>query len=639
MSLSEQSLDALEAVIASKPGGSRRTGQVEMASAVAKAIETERHLLVEAGTGTGKSFGYLIPAICSGRRVVVSTATKSLQDQLDRRDLPFLAEALAPQGIEFAWAAVKGRQSYLCKSRLAERLEVEGIDFQRDLFSEPATGEPGDLAELAVWAMDHPTGDRDDLPHPIDDTAWSDVSVSGTECPGRDACPSGFECFAMAALDRAAEADIVVVNHHLYGAHLMADKSVLPEHDIVIFDEGHRLEDTFASAFGFEIAPWRFRQLDRAARYLRGVVGSRKADGLTEALDAASAGLGRILESQEGARVLDTAQSGVDTPMLAAARAVGRIGHEARSGTTATLAQTGAKARLVRLAGHLEADLTIGATVPDGHVAWINRGAYLVAPIDVGSTLAEKLLGDTTVIVTSATLSSGGSLLPLAASLGFETERTSGLRVASPFDFSEQGRIYVAAHLPEPNAPEFADEAVDEVLALVEAAGGRSLVLTTSYRMLDRFAEALVSLPDLRVLVQGELSKRQLAEIFENDETSVLVATMGFWEGLDVPGRSLELVILDRLPFPRPNDPLWVARREAAEASGRNAFLTIDLPRAAMLAAQGAGRLIRTTSDRGVVALLDSRVATRRYGQTIIRSLPPMPVVSDRSAVATFLAG
>ncbi len=634
MSLLHKSRSALDQVVAAKPGGAHRAGQVEMAEAVADALEGEHHLLVEAGTGTGKSFAYLIPAILTEGPVVVSTATKSLQDQLDRRDLPFLAEALADH--PFSWATVKGRQSYVCLARVAEATALEPS--QGDLFAEPSETAGSDIERIARWAQDHPTGDRDDYPEAIADAVWSEVSVSGTECPGREACPFGDECFAMAALDRAASSDVVIVNHHLYGTHLMADKAVLPAHDAAIFDEGHRLQDTFASAFGFEIAPWRFRQLARATRYLRGVAGSKKTDQLLEALDAASHALSTALESQEGARIADAQEAGLHAPLISAARAVGRIAAEARRGATATQAQTGAKARLTRLTGHLEADLTIAASIPEGNVAWVNRGSLSVAPIDVGSLVAEHLLADVTTVVTSATLSSGGSLVPLARTLGFSTDSTAGVRVTSPFDFAEQGRIYVAASLPEPNDPAYADAAVDEVQALVAAAGGRALVLTTSYRMLDRFADALAGLDGFRLLVQGELPKPRLVSEFEGDETSVLVATMGFWEGLDVPGRALELVVLDRLPFPRPDDPLWVARREAAERDGLQAFMTVDLPRAAMLTAQGAGRLIRTTTDRGVVAILDSRVARRRYGQTILRSLPPMPVVTDSAAVAAFLA-
>ena len=628
MSLAE-TLDALETVVAAKPGGSHREGQAQMAEAVALAIETGRHLLVEAGTGTGKSFAYIVPAVVSGQRVVISTATKSLQDQLDRRDIPFIAEALEA-GFPVTWQTVKGRASYVCKAKLIEHTDVVAPD----LFSEPRVETR--FSEIADWSIDHPTGDRDDLPFAVDDETWAEVSVSGIECPGRDDCPMGGTCFAMQALDRAEDADIVIVNHHLYGTHLVADRSILPAHDVVIFDEGHRLEDTFASAFGFEIAPWRFRQLERSARYLRGVAGSKSTDRLLEDLVRVGEGVDEALGFHDGNRVSTPAD--LKIPFDAAAKIVGKIRRLASQTPAPTQAQEGAKARLLRLAMHMEADLTIGYQLPDATVGWVDRRSYNVAPINVGERLSELLLHDTTVVVTSATLTSGGSLVPLANALGFEAETTSGLRASSPFDYANQGRIYVAKDLPEPNADSFAEEAADEIARLVSAAGGRALILTTSYRNLEKFSEALIGHDEFAVYTQGDLPKRQLLDKFEADETAVLVATMGFWEGVDVVGRSLELVILDRLPFPRPNDPLWQARREVAESSGRNPFITVDLPRAAMLTAQGAGRLIRSTTDRGVVALLDSRIASRRYGRTILTSLPPMPVINDLRLVEEFLS-
>lgn len=628
MSLDE-TLDALATVVAAKPGGFRREGQAQMAEAVAAAMTNRRHLLVEAGTGTGKSFAYIVPAVVSGQKVVISTATKSLQDQLDRRDVPFIAEALAA-GFPITWQTVKGRASYVCKARLIEHTDIVA----QDLFSEPKVEDR--YSQIAEWAIDHPTGDRDDLPFSVDDDTWATVSVSGTECPGRDNCPMGTTCFAMQALDRAEDADLVIVNHHLYGTHLMSDRGVLPDHQVVIFDEGHRLEDTFASAFGFEIAPWRFRQLERASRYLRGVAGTKATESLLEDLSRAGEGVEDALGHFDGTRV--AVPSDLKIPFEAAARVVGKVRKLAEKTPAPTQSQEGAKARLVRLAIHMEGDLGLGHQLPEGYVGWVDRRSYNVAPIHVGKQLADLLLHDTTVIVTSATLTTGGSLLPLANALGFEPDETTGLRAPSPFDFEKQGRIYVASHLPEPNAEEFGEAASDEIVRLVTAAGGRSLILTTSYRNLERFSEALLGLDEFAIFTQGDLPKRQLLEKFEADETSVLVATMGFWEGVDVVGRSLELVVLDRLPFPRPNDPLWEARREAAELSRQNPFMTVDLPRAAMLTAQGAGRLIRSTTDRGVVALLDSRVANRRYGRTILNTLPPMPILTDLRLVEEFLA-
>lgn len=632
MSLAEDSEQVLERVVEAR-AGERRPGQVRMTEAVATSIADGSNLVVEAGTGVGKSFAYLIPAVLSGKTVIVSTATKSLQDQLAQRDLPFVAETIRAQGHRFEWAVVKGRASYLCRSRFDE--VFEGAPRQRDLFAEPVDDLPDELVQIIEWVELTDSGERDALPFAVADEVWNQLSVSGTECPGKEACPSGRECFAMAALDRASDADVVIVNHHLYGTDLMADGAILPEHDVVIFDEGHRLEDTLASAFGLELAPWRFHQLQRAARFLRGPLGSRRADALMRPVVAAAevvAGAARRLD----ARRIDGTDEELSGALVAAAAAVAGLAGATRSATAVSNAQEGARQRLLRLCMHLQADLELAASGHDELVAWCERSGVRLAAVEVGERLAASVSESTSQIVTSATLSVGGSLIPVASALGLSDAEM--IRVESPFDFEHQARLYVAAHLPAPNDPEFGDSACDEVTALVRAAGGRALVLTTSHRMVERFAETLASNGEHRLLVQGELSKRALVEEFARDETSVLVATMGFWEGIDVPGRSLELVILDRLPFPRPDDPLWEARRERAQARGQNPFMTVDLPRAAMMAAQGAGRLIRSVHDRGVVALLDSRIARRRYGAVVVGSLPPMLATTDRGEIEQFLA-
>lgn len=636
----------LDAVIDAKESGAHRPGQTEMARAVASAISDESHLLCEAGPGTGKSFGYLIPAISSGKKVFVSTATKSLQDQLATRDLPFLAAALKPHDVEFAWATIKGRQNYLCLSKLEEHRESDDGS-QAGLFDEE-TDASDLIGMLLEWAEVHETGDRDDLPAAVPDELWSDVSVSGMECPGKDECPQGSDCFAMAAFDRAATADIVIVNHHLYGAGMALEGGLLPEHDVVIFDEAHRIEDTMASALGIELTPGRIWQFHQAAlAFARRIMPPEEArkllDPLRERARALEVNLGGSVEG----RVPDPAGSEVGGEFTATAAIVAGITGRLRAAEPATPGLRGARARALRLGGHLAGDLAMGLDPPDSHVSWIepdgDRKRYKVAPIDVGPLMAERLLSQRPAILTSATLSVGGSLVPLAVRLGFSADPAVvplGARmqtVGSPFDYESQGRIYVAAGLPDPRHADWREKATDEIVELVNAAGGRALVLTTSYRMLELAAEKLRDQVDLEVLAQGDLPKRRLVERFEEEETSVLVATMGFWEGLDIPGRSLELVIIDRLPFPRPDDPLWMARRELAEQQGKSAFETVDLPRATMLLAQGVGRLIRTTFDRGVVALLDARLAKMRYGRVVLGSLPPMPITADRDEVISFL--
>ncbi len=632
---------ALEHVVDRKPGGRHRGGQAEMVEAIAVAIDEGGHLLCEAGPGTGKSFGYLIPALCSGKRVVVSTATKSLQDQLSTRDLPFLAGVLAELGIRFTWATVKGRKNYLCRSRLVERLEAEGDTSQQGLFDPEVL--PETIRLLAEWADLNSTGDRDDLPAYVPDEVWSEVSVAGIECPGRDGCPQGDGCFAMAALDNAQEADVIVVNHHLYGADLMMGGSVLPEHDLVVFDEAHRLEDTMASTFGIDMTEGRFWQFQRsAASYLGGASAKPLLNQLTQRVREVDG----ALKGAPFGRVVEPSATPLGAALSAVSAAAGNVLRAIRDTKPSTAGSLGARARILRLGGHLASDITMSLSPPDGHVAWVEgeggRTSFRVAPIEVGPLLAEHLLSMKPVVLTSATLSVGGSVRPVAVRLGFAEDLEpplgyQSLRVGSPFDYDEQARIYVAARLPEPRSPDYQVAALDETQRLVEASGGRALVLTTSYRMLEALAGRLKETTPFTVLVQGGLPKRRLVEQFENDETSVLVATMGFWEGLDVPGRSLELVVIDKLPFPRPDDPLWAARRQAAEQAGFSAFHAVDLPRASILLAQGAGRLIRTTEDRGLVALLDSRLMKRRYGRHILRSLPPMPRTTSPGAALAFL--
>ncbi|HKZ28970.1 MAG TPA: ATP-dependent DNA helicase [Acidimicrobiia bacterium] len=639
--LIERSQMALEHVVDRKPGGRRRGGQEEMVAAIASAIDDGAHVLCEAGPGTGKSFGYLIPALCSGRRVVVSTATKSLQDQLSARDLPFLADVLAEIGIAFRWATVKGRKNYLCRSRLVERLEAEGGSSQQGLFEEEAL--PETIRLLAEWADLNSTGDRDDLPEQVPEELWSEVSVAGIECPGRDGCPQGESCFAMAALETAQEADVVVVNHHLYGADLIMGGSVLPEHDLVIFDEAHRLEDTMASAFGIDMTEGRFWQFQRSASsYLGGASTPRLLKDLTRRVREVD----DALRQTPLGRIPQPSSTPIGTAFSAAAATVGEVLTAIRDTKPSTPGSLGARARVLRLGGHLAGDIAMALSPPEGHVAWVEgegiRPSLRLAPVEVGPLLAEHLLSVRPVVLTSATLSVGGSLRPVATRLGFEAEGDQPLgyrsvRVGSPFDYDAQACIYVAARLPEPRSPDYQAAALDETEWLVEASGGRALVLTTSYRMLEALAGRLKEKMPFSVLVQGELPKRRLVERFEQDETSVLVATMGFWEGLDIPGRSLELVVIDKLPFPRPDDPLWAARREAAELAGLSAFNAVDLPRAAILLAQGAGRLIRSTEDRGLVALLDSRLMKRRYGRHILRSLPAMPRTTSPEVALAFL--
>jgi ATP-dependent DNA helicase DinG len=470
------------------------------------------------------------------------------------------------------------------------------------------------------------------------------LSVGPRECPGRFNCPSGEECFAEAARDRAKAADIVVVNTHLYGAHLASGGAVLPEHDVVVFDEAHELEEVMTSSLGVEVTPGRIRAIVTGARSL---VELRDADVL-DTLSSLADELGAVLADQVGARVLqDRGGAGdllSDIVLRAAELARRATDSLRRSGaqqsflpdeaaTVDNADRASRKTRAVSAATHLAEDLQRLVARTDSEVAWVDgsrRSPRLrLSPIDVGPALSALLWGEVTAVLTSATIPPR-----LADRVGLDGFDTEELNVGSPFDYRSHSLLYVARHLPDRRAAN-AEEALHEELALlIEAAGGRTLALFTSRRATEAAAVALAPELPYTVLLQGDLPKGRLLQEFAEDEASCLFATMGFWQGVDIPGRALSMVTLDRLPFPRPDDPLLQARRDRA---GTAAFSLVDLPRAATLLAQGSGRLIRTAEDRGVVAVLDPRLATASYRGVLLSTLPPMRRTVDRAEVEAFL--
>lgn len=628
-SLADRASGALERLIGSLDIGEDRPGQREMCRAVAEAIESDEHLLVEAGTGTGKSLAYLVPAVLSGRRVVVTTATKALQDQLVRKDIPFVREHL---DADFEAAVLKGRANYLCLARLAEASEAGVHDSQLKLIRPSVVQEV--VPELVEWAETADAGERDDLPVDVSALLWDALTVSPRECPGARRCPHGDGCFAEIARAQALEADLVVVNTHLYCLDLALDGALLGEHDAVIVDEAHQLEDTAASVFGLSVGPGRFSWL--AGRAKEVLVPNAPE---IEALDRLSKAFGRALGPLEGRRV-DPGDGALADALVTAGQVLGEVLSTLR-GLEIDGAAEGRRLRALQAADGLAQEVQAASALEADHVAWVEGSEYVnlrVAPVDVGPLLREHLFGGRTVVATSATLSVGGRLEPTAFGLGLREEGGwHGLRVESSFDFRRQGMLYCAAHLPDPRDDGFVDAAIDELAALIDAAGGRTLALFTSYRNLHAAAEKLRDRWDWPVLVQDDASRAALLEEFTSDEQSCLFATMAFWQGVDVPGDALRLVVLDKLPFGRPDEPLTQARREAAERLGRSGFEAVDLPRAARLLAQGAGRLIRTATDAGVVAVLDRRLAKARYRPAILDSLPPLKRSVDRDEVATFL--
>jgi ATP-dependent DNA helicase DinG len=682
----DDAVEALAKVTAGMANGEQRSEQQEMCRAVGEAIVTGTHLVVQAGTGTGKSLAYLVPAVLSGKKVVVATATKALQDQLAEKDLPLVDRGL---GLTFSYAVLKGRSNYICRQRVnevgnggiqpelsvdagGETGPVERDESRRGSGAGSGTGAgtgagaetesaPQGLVDevrtLLAWSESTRTGDRADLAFEPSARAWSMVSVGPRECPGAFNCPSGNHCFAEAARDAAAAADVVVVNTHLYGAHLASGRAVLPDHDVVIFDETHELEEVMTASLGVEITPGRFRALALSARSL---VTENEANLLSSLLTLGDQ-IGDLLADRIGTRVLhDDAQPPVDDRELAellarTAELAGRVtdavrrsnlqgsllGDSGEGGTGSAgtsggggSADAGAhKTRVISAASHLTDDLHRLLARSNGEVAWVDgtrRNVRLrLSPIDVGPVMAATLWGEVTAVLTSATVPPF-----LVDRVGLEGFETNQLNVGSPFDYRAHSLLYVARHLPDRRAPQAEAALHKELALLIAAAGGRTLALFTSRRATEEAAAALGPELPYQLLLQGELPKGRLLEEFASEETSCLFATLGFWQGVDIPGRSLSLVTLDRLPFPRPDDPLLQARRARA---GSRAFSVVDLPRAATLLAQGAGRLIRSADDRGVVAVLDPRLATASYRGVLLSTFPPMRRTVERTEVEEFL--
>ncbi len=640
---------ALDRVVAELPGGGEaRAGQRRMAVAVEEAIRAERHLLVQAGTGTGKSIAYLIPALLSGRRVVVATATKALQDQLVGKDLPFLAEHLGRHlgrhsgrrpgehpggdgGRAFTYSTLKGRANYLCRQRAEEirddagQLGLDGV----------ALGAPrAEVRGLLAWAAGAARGDRADLAVEPSVPAWSALSVSSRECPGASRCPAGDRCFCEQARHRAATCDVVVVNTHLYGMHLASGGAVLPDHDVVVFDEAHQLEDVISATAGIELGAGRFSALARLATAVLAdaALVAAVADAGTALAGALGEWRGRRVRRPDGALAdaLALGRSRLER-LLSALRAVPTDGPPGVGpGAGADVAARAQRALLA--ASALAVELGAAGRVPEGSVAWVEgpEGSPVlrVAPIDVVDALA-PLWDSATVVLTSATLPAA-----LGERLGLAPVAYHQLDVGSPFDYRANARLYCAAHLPDPRRPGYEAALHDELAALITAAGGRTLALFTSWRAMTAALDALRARLEIPLVGQADLPKPALLAAFRDDAATCLFATMGFWQGVDVVGPSLSLVTIDRLPFPRPDEPLLQARRERARAG---AFAAVDLPRAATLLAQGAGRLIRSAADRGVVAVLDPRLATAGYRWDIVRALPPMTRSRDRDAILAYL--
>ena len=730
------SVTDLLAAAVSGIGGAERPGQVAMAEAVERSVRSGEHLAVQAGTGTGKSLAYLVPAVAhalaSGSAVVVATATIALQRQLIDRDLPRLATTLKPLlGQEPDFAILKGRRNYLCLHRLKSGAPEDPRDV---LFDQGPTSPVGQQVErVHAWAAETTTGDRDELVPGVDERAWRQVSVSARECLGAQRCPFGRECYAEQARITAGKASIVVTNHALLAIDALESFPVLPEHDVVIIDEAHDLVNRVTSAASGELSA---TGVDAAARRVGRLLSADAAGRLREAGEAAARA---FAESRDGrldfldadlssalALVRDAA-AGCATEIRSSAKQAGDEAPAERQAATRS-----ALAGLDDLVG--TADRILVSYVPDltsrTDVVWMDRpmvedprrpATLRVAPLQVGALLAERLFRRQTVVLTSATLALGGSFEPLARQWGLPrpgaeppgteagapgteagapgteagTEEAgnqtpdpgpagpdaadgpetgagaagagepgagapvaaeagtgepgprssdpgqspdepaphglawSGLDVGSPFDHPRRGILYVAKHLPPPGRDGLPTAYLTELSELITAAGGRTLGLFSSMRAARQAALELRGTLSVPLFCQGDDSTGQLIRQFAEDEASCLFGTLSLWQGVDVPGAALQLVVIDRIPFPRPDDPLASARQRVVAARGGNGFMAVAVSHAALLLAQGAGRLLRTMDDRGMVAILDPRLATARYGGFLRASLPPFWATTD----------
>ncbi len=662
-------------------GGEERPGQIAMAEAVARAMKHREHLLVQAGTGTGKSLGYLVPALLHHRRVVVATATLALQHQLVERDIPALLTAaddlLTHSGRKTPTHAVlKGRSNYACLHRVREGVP----DDQGVLVDIPEGSQGAEVLKLRAWAEKQADqggpGDRDSAPKHTD-KLWRQVSVNHRECLGATRCPFATECFAERAKEKAAQASVVVTNHSLLAIDAIEGVPMIPEYDVVVIDEAHELTARVTQAATDELS---VPEIERAARRSHKHIEGTEADDLADAGEALRSAYDACDEGRLDS--LPTELADALSLVRDAARALVSAFPKEQAGPAGDGDPGRTQARgwvqeIFKNAERMAAQL-------DSDVLWLSRrerqrggDVLCVAPLQVWGQLRSKLLAEKTAIFTSATLMLGGDFNTVATSIGLKpSERVDessiedpveaelveasenpevegpddlpdpddrrepwrGLDVGSPFDYARQGILYVARHLPPPGRDGPGEAQLQEIVDLIDAADGRTLGLFSSRRGAEAAAEAARErLPHLTILAQGEAQLPELARLFVEDPHACLFGTLSLWQGLDVPGDTCQLVMIDRIPFPRPDDPLMSARQRAADRAGGNGFMAVAATHAALLLAQGSGRLIRTTSDRGVVAILDPRLVTARYGRFLADSLPPMWRTTDRDVVLTAL--
>ena len=640
----EPSLDDALAAVVAAIGGQDREGQLLMARRVAESVAGSGHAIVQAGTGTGKSVGYLVPAAlhatsAGGGAVIIATATLALQRQLVDRDLPVVAKAIEPLvGRPLSFAVLKGRNNYVCLQKLHGSVpddEGEG------LFDAPKSALGQQAVAVRAWAQETSTGDRDEYPDDVDPRVWRAFSVGRRECVGESRCAFGEECFTVKRRLTAQEADIVVTNHAMLAIDALEGIPVLPAHDAVIIDEGHELVDRATAAITSELT---VAMAEKAIGRARRLADPETLDNLQRAVEALDDAMRLAADAVTG----PTRQEALGRDLVLALTLLRDSFHQAVAEVNADkdAQDPDAMAARQQARGALEEVLDVAGallTMGDTDVVWLDPGEgrapmLKIAPLSVSGLLRTALFDRSPVTMTSATLTVAGGFDALLASLGLDPGEADTIDVGSPFDHARQGILYVAKDVPAPGRDGVAMEALDELAELIEAAGGRTLALFSSWRGVERAAEYLrVRLgdrADLPLLVQRRGDPvGGLVERFAAEPTSTLLGTVSLWQGVDVPGESCILVVIDRIPFPRPDDPLLAARQKAVDDAGGSGFRAVSVPRAGLLLAQGAGRLIRGDQDRGVVAVLDSRLATAGYARALRASLPPFWYTTDRGTV------
>jgi len=618
-------------------GYEHRPGQLQMAEAIHDAFANHHHAIVEAGTGTGKTLAYLLPAICSGRRVVISTATKSLQEQLYQKDVPFLQKHFAPS---LKVAVMKGRSNFLCLTKahaMSDQPMLRGME-EVDAFR-----------QILQWAKVTETGDRSELTFlPDDSDLWSRIDARRDTCTGQK-CPQFNECFVTQMHQRAKDADLIIVNHHLFFADLALKQddfgSILPEYSAVVFDEAHEMEDVASDYFGRQISNFRIEEL------------ARDAD---QAMRLTHLGTPSLLRRTQ--RIRERSRAFFDTfpprdgrfPFSRNEReAFLEQNREAYDGLMnamkgletefASLTQKPEELlRIARRSFEIRQELAfLFESNEKNYVYWFerrNKGVFLVAtPIDVSQILRERLFeAFDTVILTSATLTVGNGFEYIRQRLGLDQSKENAL--PHEFDYQSQALLYLPQKMPDVRDAGFGAKAADEIVALLEHSRGRAFCLFTSYAQMNDLFERVRNRVNFPLLLQGTAPRSVLLERFKNTSHAVLFATSSFWQGVDVPGEQLSCVIVDRLPFAVPSDPIVAARVRLLQEEGRNPFSEFQVPQAVLALKQGFGRLIRTKTDRGVLALLDTRISRMPYGKIFLGSLPRYRTTQDLTEVERFLS-